>query len=140
MRIRLWAYGRIGSSAEAELVDRYRKRLSWDMAVTELREGATLPWPGSGDAKMILLDERGEALNSAAFARRIGTWRDEGVRELHFALGPADGFSDEQRRQADLLLAFGSMTWPHLLARAMLAEQLYRAASILSGHPYHREG
>lgn len=140
MRIRLWAFGRIGTGAEADLVERYKQRLGWDMAITELRDGAPLPWPEGGSAKMVLLDERGRSQSSADFAARLGGWRDDGVRDVHFALGPADGFTDEQRARADLLLAFGAMTWPHLLARAMLTEQLYRASSILAGHPYHRAG
>jgi 23S rRNA (pseudouridine1915-N3)-methyltransferase len=87
-----------------------------------------------------MLDEKGEQLGSAAFAARLGRWRDEGRREARFLIGAADGFDERERREADLLLAFGRATWPHLLARAMLAEQLYRATSILAGHPYHRDG
>jgi 23S rRNA (pseudouridine1915-N3)-methyltransferase len=91
-------------------------------------------------AVTIILDEKGKSLGSVAFAERLGRWRDEGVREARFLIGAADGFDDAARADADLLLNFGTMTWPHLLARAMLAEQLWRAASILAGHPYHREG
>ena len=140
MRIRLWAYGRIGRGAEADLVDRYCKRLSWDVSITELKEGSLFPWPDRQGNRIILLDERGQSLPSQAFARLLGDWRDDGVRDVHLALGPADGWSDADRQRADMLLALGPMTWPHLLARAMLAEQLYRAASILTNHPYHREG
>ena len=77
---------------------------------------------------------------SLALATQLGRWRDDGVREARFLLGAADGFGDADRAEADLLLSFGRATWPHLLARAMLAEQLFRATSILAGHPYHREG
>ena len=70
----------------------------------------------------------------------LGRWRDEGVSEARFVIGAADGHGNAERSEADLLLAFGAMTWPHLLARAMLAEQLWRATSILAGHPYHRSG
>ena len=87
----------------------------------------------------MVLDERGKALSSQDFAARLGRWRDEGVRETRFLLGPADGHRPETRDSADLCLAFGPATWPHLMARAMLAEQLYRARSILAGHPYHSE-
>ena len=87
-----------------------------------------------------MLDETGEMLGSRAIADRLGRWRDDGVREARFLIGAADGFDDAQRAQADLLLSFGRATWPHLLARAMLAEQLWRATSILANHPYHREG
>lgn len=88
--------------------------------------------------KTVLLDERGKAMASEQFARTLGRWRDDGIRETRFMLGAADGHCDSDRAQADLLLAFGPATWPHLLARAMLMEQLYRATTILAGHPYHR--
>lgn len=88
----------------------------------------------------MLLDERGKAMASEDLARLLERWRDDGMRETRFVLGAADGHSREERREADLLLAFGPATWPHLLARAMLMEQLYRATSILAGHPYHRAG
>ena len=90
--------------------------------------------------RTVLLDERGKTLSSEAFAAILGRWRDEGVREARFVLGAADGHTDDDRAAADLLLAMGAMTWPHLLARAMLMEQLYRATTIVAGHPYHRSG
>ena len=90
--------------------------------------------------RRVLLDETGEMLGSIAFATQLGRWRDDGVREARFLIGAADGFDDAERTEADLLLSFGRATWPHLLARAMLAEQLFRAVSILANHPYHREG
>ncbi len=86
----------------------------------------------------MLLDERGKAMSSEDFAHLLERWRDEGVRETRFMLGAADGHSDAERASADLLLAFGPATWPHLMARAMLMEQLYRVTTILAGHPYHR--
>ena len=88
----------------------------------------------------MLLDERGRQLSSEEFAALLGRWREEGVREARFLIGAADGFDAAERAEADLLLSFGRATWPHLLARAMLAEQLWRATSILANHPYHREG
>ena len=91
-------------------------------------------------AAVVALDERGEPLTSTAFADRLESWRDTGRRCLTCVIGGADGLTDAVRARADLLLGFGAMTWPHMLVRAMLAEQLYRAATILSGHPYHREG
>ena len=112
--------------------------MTWPMAVTELAE--TAPFPPAAGAVTVALDERGQAWRSAELARRLGAWRDEGVRECRFLLGGADGLSDAERTGADQLFSFGPATWPHLLARAMLAEQLYRATSILAGHPYHREG
>jgi 23S rRNA (pseudouridine1915-N3)-methyltransferase len=134
------ARGRIGRGPEAELVDRYVKRLAWPVRLTELPDsGGRIP-AVEGQTRIVMLDETGEMLGSRAFADRLGKWRDEGVRETRFLIGAADGFDDTERANADLLLSFGSATWPHLLARAMLAEQLWRATSILANHPYHREG
>ncbi len=131
---------RIGRSPEAELVDRYLKRVNWPTRMTELPDtGGKIP-EVEGQTKIVLLDEKGEALGSTAFAGILGRWRDDGVRETRFLIGAADGFSDTERDAADLLFSFGRATWPHLLARAMLAEQLWRATSILANHPYHREG
>jgi 23S rRNA (pseudouridine1915-N3)-methyltransferase len=130
----------IGRSPEAELVERYLKRISWPTQVTELPEsGGRLP-PPAENGITVLLDEKGETLGSADFAKRLERWRDEGRREARFMIGGADGFTDADRASADLLFSFGRATWPHLLARAMLAEQLWRATSILANHPYHREG
>ncbi len=108
--------------------------------MTELGDRGGKAPAGDGRLRRVLLDEKGEALPSLALAERLGGWRDDGVREARFELGAADGFDDAERAGADLLLSFGRATWPHLLARAMLAEQLFRATSILAGHPYHREG
>jgi 23S rRNA (pseudouridine1915-N3)-methyltransferase len=88
-------------------------------------------------AKLILLDARGRTMSSEELAAWIGHERDTGTQHLHFAIGPADGWSKESREHAGLLLSFGPMTFPHELARVMLAEQLYRAFTILAGHPYH---
>ncbi|MEO0689346.1 MAG: 23S rRNA (pseudouridine(1915)-N(3))-methyltransferase RlmH [Pseudomonadota bacterium] len=138
MLIHIIARGKIARSPEAELVARYEKRLTWPVKLTELPEtGGRVPDPQT-PCKTVLLDERGKTMGSEDFAHLLGRWRDDGVREARFALGAADGHSPEDRATADLLLAFGSATWPHLLARAMLMEQLYRATSILAGHPYHR--
>jgi 23S rRNA (pseudouridine1915-N3)-methyltransferase len=134
------ARGRIGHGAEAELYDRYMKRVAWPAKLTELPEsGGRMPeLPVL--VRTVLLDETGRDLPSRAFAELLGKWRDEGVREARFLIGGADGHGQAARDEADLLLAFGKATWPHLMARAMLAEQLWRATSILAGHPYHREG
>ena len=139
MLLHVVARGKIGRSEEAALVERYRQRLAWPIKFTELPEsGGRIP-PLPAPARTVLLDERGRDLSSMQFADILSRWRDEGVREARFVIGAADGHSPEEREGADLLLAFGKATWPHLLARAMLAEQLYRATTILSGHPYHRE-
>lgn len=140
MRLHVIARGKIGRSPEDELVQRYARRLSWPFKLTELPDsGGTLP-AALSPAREVLLDEHGRVLTSEEFAALLGTWRDEGVREARFHLGSADGHGEPARSRADLLLAFGAMTWPHLLARAMLMEQLWRATSILAGHPYHRPG
>jgi 23S rRNA (pseudouridine1915-N3)-methyltransferase len=134
------ARGKIGRSPEAELVDRYIKRIGWPTKLTELPDrGGKMPdlLPNS---ILIALDERGESLSSMELAKKLDAWRDNGKREARFLIGAADGHGEADRDDADLLLSFGSATWPHLLVRAMLAEQLFRATSILANHPYHREG
>jgi len=134
------ARGKIGRSPEAELTDRYLKRIAWPVKLTELPDrGGNMP-AAPANSVTILLDERGEALSSTAFAKKLEGWRDGGKREARFLIGAADGHGDRAHGKADLLLSFGAATWPHLLARAMLAEQLFRATSILANHPYHREG
>ncbi len=140
MLLHIVARGKIGRSPEAELVERYLKRINWPTKVTELPDrGGKMP-ELAPNGILIVLDERGQALPSSQLASRLETWRDSGKREIRFLIGGADGHDEEQRRSADLLLSFGPATWPHLLARAMLAEQLFRATSILANHPYHREG
>lgn len=91
-----------------------------------------------GDGMLILLDERGKDLTSQEFGERLATFRDDGAKRLTIAIGGADGHDGTMRAKADLCLSFGAQTWPHQLVRVMLAEQLYRAATILAGHPYHR--
>ena len=140
MLLHIVARGKIGRSPEAELVERYLKRIAWPTKLTELPDrGGKMPEPAPGSI-VVALDERGKALSSTELAHKLETWRDGGKREIRFLIGSADGHDEEQRRSADLLLSFGPATWPHLLARAMLAEQLFRATSILANHPYHREG
>ena len=139
MLLHIIARGKIGRSPEAELVDRYLKRIAWPVKLTELSERAPAP-PQSSGAVTILLDEKGAALSSMELAKKLEQWRDRGTREARFVIGAADGHSEEERSAADLLISFGPATWPHLLVRAMLAEQLFRATSILANHPYHREG
>jgi 23S rRNA (pseudouridine1915-N3)-methyltransferase len=140
MQLHIVARGKIGRSPEAELVDRYVKRIAWPVKVTELPDsGGSVPAPFS-PSRDVLLDERGRQMSSEDFAALLGRWRDDGVREARFLIGAADGHGEAARGSADLLIAFGAMTWPHMMARAMLAEQLWRATAILSGHPYHRSG
>ena len=140
MLLHIVARGKIGRSPEAELVERYLKRISWPTKVTELPDqGGKMPDLPANVAS-IVLDERGKALASTELASKLEGWRDGGKREARFIIGAADGHDEEMRRSADLLLSFGPATWPHMLARAMLAEQLFRSVSILANHPYHREG
>ena len=140
MLLHIIARGRIGRGPEAELVERYLKRIAWPTRISELPDSGGRVPPPADNSVTILLDEKGEQLGSVDFARRLERWRDQGKREVRFLIGAADGFGEAERAGADLLLAFGKATWPHLLARAMLAEQLWRATSILANHPYHREG
>ena len=139
MLLHIIARGKIGRSPEADLVERYLKRIAWPIKLTELTERAPHP-AAQGATVSILLDEKGKALSSTELAAKLEQWRDRGTREARFVIGSADGHSDDERSKADLLLSFGPSTWPHLLVRAMLAEQLFRATSILANHPYHREG
>ena len=140
MLLHVIARGKIARSPEAELVARYEKRIAWPLKLTEMPEsGGRVPEPLT-PCRRVLLDERGEQLGSEELATVLEKWRDGGIREARFVLGAADGHEAQERAEADLLLAFGRATWPHLLARAMLMEQLFRATSILAGHPYHRAG
>ena len=140
MLLHIIARGKIGRSSEAELVARYLKRIAWPTKVTELPDRGGRMSEAPQGVVTVVLDERGKALSSMELAKKLEFWREGGKREARFLIGPADGHEDDQRASADLLLSFGPATWPHLLARAMLAEQLFRATSILANHPYHREG
>ena len=139
MLLHVIARGKIGRSPEADLVERYLKRIAWPTKLTELSERAPALPVASGTV-LVLLDERGEALSSTELAKKLEQWRDRGTREARFVIGAADGHSADERNSADLLISFGPATWPHLLVRAMLAEQLFRATTILANHPYHRDG
>ncbi len=140
MRLHIVARGKIGRSPEAELVDRYVKRIGWDVKISELPDQGGKSPKLQGATKIIAMDEAGENWTSNKFAQLLSDWRDNGVREARFLIGAADGLSAEERASADHFFSFGKATWPHMMARAMLAEQLFRATSIIAGHPYHREG
>ncbi len=120
------------------MVERYRVRMRGEMVVSEIGDGA--PWPKFDGGRTVVLDETGRDVSSEDLAAQLGKWRDEGVREVRFLIGAADGHDAATRAGADMLLGFGRATWPHMMVRAMLAEQLYRASMILAGHPYHRSG
>ena len=140
MKLHIVARGKIARTPEAEMIARYAARITWPFAITELPEIGGKVAPAPTPARIIALDESGLTMGSAAFAKLIEGWRDIGVREARFLIGAADGLSADERASADLVWSFGAATWPHLLVRAMLCEQLYRATSIIAGHPYHREG
>ena len=124
----------------ADYIERTSRFLPCEAQLFDTEE-ALLDWitrqPGRAPAYAILLDSRGKQLSSEEFAERLGRLRDEGTQRLVMAIGPADGWSDTARQRADLLLSLGRITLPHPLARVVLAEQVYRAFTILAGHPYH---
>lgn len=159
MRIDICAVGRWRAGPEKTLTDDYLTRAGaagrgiglTSFKLTEVEEKRSL----TGDAlkaaeaallktviargaRIVMLDERGTLEGSIAFAKRIATWRDAGTQDLAFVIGGADGLDAAFRKEADHLMAFGPMTWPHMLVRVLLSEQIYRAVSIITGHPYHR--
>ena len=149
MRLVVAAVGRGRGDPAQQLFEDYRKRLPWPLELREVRiggggkagrerEAAGLLKGLPTDAHVVALDGAGKALTSEEFAARLANIRDDGTAVLAFLIGGADGHGEAVLARADMVLSLGPMTWPHLLVRAMLAEQLWRAASILSGHPYHR--
>jgi len=151
MRLHVIAVGRLKGGPHEALVQYYAQRIAWPLSFRDVeekrplparemreREGALLLAAAPARATLVALDARGQALTSEAFAERVQRWRDGGVGDLAFLIGGADGLADAVREKAHFLLSLGAMTWPHLLARAMLLEQVYRAQQILAGHPYHR--
>lgn len=155
IRIGFYVVGKLRKGPERDLLDDYVSRAEktgralgiGPVTVTEVEDkkgggmaaeaellSAALP----KDAFICILDERGKLISSPEFARRIATLRDDGTRELAFVIGGADGIDPALRSRADLSISFGKMVWPHMLARVMLAEQVYRATTILAGGPYHR--
>lgn len=151
MRIVVAAVGKAKPGPELELFQQYLRRLSPTPALKEVeekrplasaqlkaREAELLLGCVPAGAVVVALDERGRDLSSPDFAEKIRGWRDGGISDLVFLIGGADGHGDAVRDRADLLLSLGRLTWPHMLVRALLAEQLWRAQAILSGHPYHR--
>lgn len=151
MRVHIVAVGRLKASPQEGLARHYAERITWPLTIREIeekrslprsalkeREGALLLSATPANAVVVALDERGKMLASETFAHRIAAWRDAGRGDLAFLIGGADGLSDAVREKADHVLSLGAMTWPHLLVRGMLLEQIYRAQQILAGHPYHR--
>lgn len=151
MRILIGAVGKAKAGPEKDLFMQYAERLPWTLDIREIapdkdqsadvrkaREAEALLRLVPDGATIIALDERGVGEDSAAFAKRLGQWRDGGARVLAFLIGGADGHGAAVLKAARHRLSLGAMTWPHMLVRALLAEQLYRGHSILTGHPYHR--
>ncbi|MDF2797625.1 MAG: rlmH [Devosia sp.] len=158
MRVSIAAVGRMKAGPEREMVSRYLDRAAGSgkplaltgFDVTELTESraSAAATRKSEEARalraaipagvVVALDERGKSIGSEAFAALVGRWRDEGRPAVSFVVGGADGLDPDFVKSADLVLSFSPLTWPHQLVRIMLAEQLYRVTTILSGHPYHR--
>jgi 23S rRNA (pseudouridine1915-N3)-methyltransferase len=159
MRIVVIAVGRLKQGPERELAKRYAKRFdevsrklgfrgvdiheipegrARDAVARIAEEAAAISAAIPENSVLVTLDERGDNVDSAAFARRLGQWRDQATANTAFVIGGADGLSPDLRGKAKLRVAFGAATWPHQMVRVMLLEQLYRAATILAGHPYHR--
>jgi 23S rRNA (pseudouridine1915-N3)-methyltransferase len=152
VRLFIAAVGRIKTGPLADLQSEYVKRLGGSIGIKEVeerrvsspaerraREGELLLAALPEGALVVALDERGKVLASTAFAERLQRWRTDGVKTLGFVIGGADGLAQPVVQRAALALSLGVMTWPHLLARILLLEQLYRAQQILNGHPYHRD-
>lgn len=151
MNIIVCAVGRQKKGPEREVIERLTRRITWPLQIREVEERRKLPAAElkqrearlleaacPTDAVRIVLDERGKTMPSRDFAQRIGDWRDDG-RDIAFLIGGADGLARELRDGAALVLGFGAATWPHMLVRVMLIEQIYRAQEILAGNPYHRD-
>lgn len=155
MRVHLCAVGRLRAGPERDLIDDYRQRFDRSGRALSLgpltehevedrkgggmgAEAALLQRAVPSGALLVTLDERGKLLSSPDFADKLAGWRDAGRQDVAFVIGGADGIDPSLRAQADFSLSFGKMVWPHMLVRVLLAEQLYRAASILAGAPYHR--
>ncbi|EME70663.1 rRNA large subunit methyltransferase [Paramagnetospirillum caucaseum] len=151
MRLIIAAVGKAKAGPEQELFRQYCRRLTPPPVLKEVEEKRPLAGPQlkAREAELLLaalpegavvvaLDEKGRDMGSVEFAGKLRGWRDGGAQDVAFLIGGADGHGDAVRERAGLLLSFGRMTWPHMLVRALLAEQLWRAHSILAGHPYHR--
>lgn len=145
MKIQLIAVGSLKNSPEKDLFDQYAKRLNYKLKVIEIHSRQDKQIPASVYLKelnekdtIIILDERGENLSSRAFAQRLEFFAQTGKR-ISFVIGGADGIPEEIKHAAHLIISFGKLTWPHLLVRTLLVEQLYRSQQIINNHPYHRD-
>jgi len=145
MHVDVIAVGRLRDKALLALWQDYSKRIVWPLALHEIEgkkptdEQKKILEKLDPRAHVFVLDERGKSLPSRDFAGRLEKLSAEGITKIQFVIGGADGLDEEIRKKAHFLLSFGAQTWPHMLARVMLAEQIYRAQQILAGHPYHRD-
>lgn len=145
MKITLGVIGKCKkSSPEGEIISRYQERLKWDFVIkekdnsTQEEEAKFLQSCIAPNAKVVVLDERGKNMTSPELASILENWMTSGTSEICFLIGGADGHLEETRQKADLILSFGKLTLPHILMRAVLSEQIYRAETIIARHPYHR--
>lgn len=151
MKITIAAVGRLRPGPEQQLIESYVTKSPWTVDVREVdakskvegaaklkREADLLLEVIPRGAKIVCLDSRGKIQTSEDFANILGRWRDDGARDIAFVIGGSDGLDQALLKKADLSLSFGAVTWPHMLARVLVTEQLYRAHCILTGHPYHR--
>jgi 23S rRNA (pseudouridine1915-N3)-methyltransferase len=151
LKIIIAAAGRFRTGPEKVLYQKYVDRLPWSLSLFEVdekhikdvkkrrhNEAQKLEKVIPRASTIIALDETGVSLSSEGLAKKLAIWQDQGVRDLVFLIGGAAGHSPDLLKRADLVLSLGAMTWPHILVRVMLAEQLYRASTLISGHPYHR--
>ncbi len=145
LRIEILAAARLKKGAFADLRDEYLKRMAWPVSITEIEgrnaedEQAKLLEKIRPGTALIALDEKGKVFTSRDFAGKLSDLSTQGQTDVQFLIGGADGLNDEIRKRARFLLAFGPQTWPHMMVRVMLLEQLYRAQQIIAGHPYHRD-
>lgn len=145
LRIEILAAGRLKKGPFADLRDEYLKRMVWPVTITEIEgrhaseEQSRLLEKIRPGSVLVAMDERGKVLGSRDFSTRLSGFSEQGATDIQFVIGGADGLSDDIRQRARFLLAFGPQTWPHMMVRVMLLEQLYRAQQIIAGHPYHRD-
>lgn len=151
LKVEIICVSRVKRGSYHDLIEDYKRRINWNLTIREIEARNTDPTKAQQEeqekilallnshAIVVVLDERGDGLRSLDFAKTIEKFMNSGENHFQFIIGGADGLLDDVRDRANILLSFGHQTWPHLLARVMLLEQIYRAQQILAGHPYHRE-
>lgn len=151
-KIEIIAVGKLKQGAQADLIQEYLTRIKWPLTIHEVESKITdskaqqaqehklILEKLDNDGFLIILDERGKSPRSMEFAQQIEKLQNDGIEKITFIIGGADGLTDDIRQKANMMISFGHQTWPHMMVRTMLLEQIYRAQQILAGHPYHREG